>query len=156
MIIQGGGCHLRKRGDVIELFHHQQTWRAWSSFWPHFCLSVLNPGFFFFYPMIKSLLLALNTFNQGGSKGFGLRRQNLSHDTTCLGIMVIFLPLCTEGAPSLSVSLLVPFVMRWPLFFVREMRGQAHHWELDPPRCLPEMFWSFCTDVWKQRRWLLR
>lgn len=51
-----------------------------------------------------------------------------------------------------SLSLRVPLVMRWPLFFVREMRGQAHHWELDSPHCLPEMFWSLCTDIWKQRR----
>lgn len=94
----------------------------------------------FFLSNDQIFIISAEHFQQGGSKGFGLRRQNLSHDTTCLGIMVIFLPLCTEEAPSLSVSLLVPFVMRWPLFFVREMRGQAHHWELDPPHSLPEMF----------------
>lgn len=26
--------------------------------------------------------------------------------------------------------------MRLPLFFVREMRGKAHLWELDSPHCL--------------------
>lgn len=64
-----------------------------------------QPRFFFLSEKDQIFIISAEHFQQGGSKGFGLRRQNLSHDTTCLGIMVIFLPLCTEGAPSLSLCL---------------------------------------------------
>lgn len=42
-------------------------------------------------------------FQRGGSEGFGLRKQNLSHDRTCLWIMVIFLPLCSSLRRSSSL-----------------------------------------------------
>lgn len=150
----GGRCHLRKNRGCHRAVPSPASLTCMIITLASFLSLSARPRFFFCYPMIKSLLLALNIFNREATKGFGLRRQNLSHDTTWLGIMVIFLPLCAEGAPPpVSVSPLVPFVMRWPLFFVREMRGQAHHWEPDPPHCLPEMFWSSCTDARKQRRW---
>lgn len=99
MIIQGGRCHLRKNRGCHRAVPSPASLTCMIITLASFLSLSARPRFFFCYPMIKSLLLALNIFNREATKGFGLRRQNLSHDTTCLGIMVIFLPLCAEGAP---------------------------------------------------------
>lgn len=45
-------------------------------------------------------------------------------------IIAVFSPFCSSCLLKLFLCAWVPSALRRPLFFVREMRGQAHQWEL--------------------------
>lgn len=91
---------------------------------------------------------------QGGTKWFGLRKQNLSHDRTCLWIMVIFPPLCSSSCWGSSLcKSAISYEVAIVLCQRNERAGTSSGaWCSALSLC---MFWSCCTDVWKQRRLLM-
>lgn len=83
---------------------------------PHSFTAQLGP-----YLKIKSPFASSKYFQPGGIKRFGLRKQSLAHDTTCLWIIVTFFFSCPLCAPFHRRNFLCAraiSVMRRPLFFV--------------------------------------